>query len=297
MNNIIHVHNQLRKRYYPAASENAEDSLKKRIKKENKRKSKKRKQETLVRNNRALASLITGGAAKERFSVPNPSKIRKTELTALNTKTLTPRKLYELLKYLLENNYFHEDATECILSILSVLEVTKIQSKASVKYEKSSKTPKNFLKGQKSLFDIFQTEKSEDKNFFENVTTLRMLLFSMTVVRRVMEIISLAVTQKVAKMIAKTESNIFRSYTPPPPPHFHCFPSTTTTTTTFLLFFPPPPPPHHHHHFYCFPSSSPFLLFFPPPHFYCFLSFAHSFHFFFSTRFYKRLPTAIFSSF
>ena len=49
LNNIIHVHNQLRKRYYPAASENAEDRRRKMRKKENKRKSKKRKQEILVR--------------------------------------------------------------------------------------------------------------------------------------------------------------------------------------------------------------------------------------------------------
>ena len=77
---------------------------------------------------------------------------------------------------------------------------------------------------------------------------------------------------------------------PPPPPHFYCFSSTTTTTvTTFLvfslhhptttfLFFPPPPPLSPH--FYCFPPPP------PPPHFYCFPS----------TKFYKRLPTAIFSS-
>ena len=52
-----------------------------------------------------------------------------------------------------------------------------------------------------------------------------------------------------------------------------------------FIIFPPPPP-----HFYCFPSSS-------SSSFYCFLSFTHSFHFSFSTRFYKRLPTAIFSSF
>ena len=78
----------------------------------------------------------------------------------------------------------------------------------------------------------------------------------------------------------------------PPPPHFYCFPSTTTTTgTTFLLFslhhhhhhisivfFPPPPPPPH---FYCFPPAP------QPPHFHCFPS----------TRFYKRLPAAILSSF
>ena len=49
-NNIIHVHNQLRKQYYPAASENAENRRRKRRKKENKGKSKKRKEEILARN-------------------------------------------------------------------------------------------------------------------------------------------------------------------------------------------------------------------------------------------------------
>ena len=131
--------------------------------KENKHKSKKRKQETLVRNGQASASFLTGTAAEDRFSVPNPSKIRKAELTVLNTKTLTPRKHLEPLKYLLENNYFHEDARECILSILSVLEVRKEQTKASAKQEKNSKTQKNILKGQTSLYDIFQTKKSEDE--------------------------------------------------------------------------------------------------------------------------------------
>ena len=65
---------------------------------------------------------MTGSATEDRFSVPNPSEIRKTEL---------PRKHYETLKYLLENDFFHEDARECILSILSVLEVRKVQTKAS----------------------------------------------------------------------------------------------------------------------------------------------------------------------
>ena len=103
-----------------------------------------------MRNSQTLASLITGSAAEDRFSVPNPSKIRKAKLTALNKKTLTPRKHYGPLKYLLEiNDFFLEDARECILSILSVLEVRKVQTKASAKHEKSSKTPKNFLTGQK----------------------------------------------------------------------------------------------------------------------------------------------------
>ena len=117
--------------------------------------------------------MITGSAAEDRFSVPNPSKIRNAELTALNTKTLTPRKHYEPLKYLLENDFFHEDARECILNILSVLEVRKVQTKASAKHEKSSKTPKNFLTGQKSLFEIFQAKKSEDGKVVEESDNLK----------------------------------------------------------------------------------------------------------------------------
>ena len=68
----------------------------------------------------------------------------------------------------------------------------------------------------------------------------------------------------------------------PPPPNFYCFLSSSSSSSSFYCFPPPPP------HFYCFSSSS--------SSFYCFLSFAYSFHFFFSTRFYIRLPTAIFSS-
>ena len=105
-----------------------------------------------------------------------------------------------------------------------------------------------------------------------------------------------------------------------PPPHFYCF---SLLLLLISIVFPPSPPSH----FYCFSllfllistvfassSSSSFLLFSLPvlvfisivfpsfssssssSSFYCFLSFDHSFHFFFSTRFYKRLPTAIFSS-
>ena len=52
--------------------------------------------------------------------------------------------------------------------------------------------------------------------------------------------------------------------------------------------------------FYCFPSSSSassFLLFFSPPHSIVFYPSPTRFIFFFSSRFYKRLPTAILSSF
>ena len=72
----------------------------------------------------------------------------------------------------------------------------------------------------------------------------------------------------------------------------YCFPSSTTTSTatTFLLFSL-----HHHHHIsIVFPPPPP-----PPPHFYCFppppTPPPHWFHCFPSTRFYKRLPTAILS--
>ena len=93
---------------------------------------------------------------------------------------------------------------------------------------------------------------------------------------------------------------------------FLCSPSSSFPLFSLLLLlllisivFPPPP----HHHFYCFSLLLLIsIVFSPPAHFYffpsssssssfyCFLFFAHSFHFFFSTRFYKRLPTAIFSS-
>ena len=87
---------------------------------------------------------------------------------------------------------------------------------------------------------------------------------------------------------------------PPPPPHFYCFPSTTTTSATTFLLFSFHHHPHHHHrrrHYnisIVFPPPPP-----PPPHFYCFPSTTTttSFPLFPSTRFYKRLPTAILSSF
>ena len=77
---------------------------------------------------------------------------------------------------------------------------------------------------------------------------------------------------------------------PPPPPHFYCFLSstnttTTATTTTFLLFSVHQY--HHHHRYHRHHISIVFPPPPPPPHFYCFPS----------TRFYKRLPNAILSSF
>ena len=79
--------------------------------------------------------------------------------------------------------------------------------KACARHEKSSKTPKNLLAGQKSLLDVSKQKNLRIKRLLKKVTTLKMLLFSMTVVRRVVEMIVLAVTQEVVKVIAKTESD------------------------------------------------------------------------------------------
>ena len=77
--------------------------------------------------------------------------------------------------------------------------------------KKAQKTPKNLLMGQKSLFDIFQAKNLRVKRLLKKVTTLKMLPLSMIVVRRVVEMITLAVTQEVVKVIAKTESDLVLS--------------------------------------------------------------------------------------
>ena len=77
--------------------------------------------------------------------------------------------------------------------------------------KKAQKPQKNFLTGQKSLFDIFQAKNLRMKRLLKKVTSSKMLLFSMTVARRVVEMIALAVTQEVVKVIAKTESDLVLS--------------------------------------------------------------------------------------
>ena len=59
-------------------------------------------------------------------------------------------------------------------------------------------------KRKKSLFDIFKAKNLRMKRLLKKVTTLKMLLFSMTVLRRVVEMIALAVTQQIVKAISKT---------------------------------------------------------------------------------------------
>ena len=113
-----------------------------------------------------------------------------------------PEKNYEPLKYLLENDFFHEDARECILNILSVLEVRKVQTKASEKDEKSSKTPNTSSRGKNPDLKFSKQKNLRMERLLKKVTTLKMSLFSMTVVRRAVEVV---------KVIAKTESDLVLS--------------------------------------------------------------------------------------
>ena len=77
--------------------------------------------------------------------------------------------------------------------------------------KKAQKPQKTFFEGQKSLLHIFKQKNLRMKRLLKKVTTLKMLLFSMTVVGRVVEMIVLAVTQEVVKVIAKTESDLVLS--------------------------------------------------------------------------------------
>ena len=64
----------------------------------------------------------------------------------------------------------------------------------------------------KNPYLIFSKQKNlRMERLLKKVTTSKMLLFSMTVVRRVVEMIALTVTQEVVKVIAKTESDLVLS--------------------------------------------------------------------------------------
>ena len=77
--------------------------------------------------------------------------------------------------------------------------------------KKAQKPQKTSSRG-KNPYLIFCKQKNlRMKRLLKKVTTLKMLLFSMTVVRRVVEMIALAVTQKVVKVIAKTENDLVLS--------------------------------------------------------------------------------------
>ena len=84
---------------------------------------------------------------------------------------------------------------------------------------------------------------------------------------------------------------------PPPPPHFYCFPSSTTTATSLLISLHLHHHRHHHRHhhisivlFHHQRHHHISIVFPPPPQ-------PRHFYYFPSTRFYKRIPTAILSSF
>ena len=165
LNNIIHVQNQLRKRYHPAACVNAEERRRKRRVKENKRKSNKRKEQTLLKNAQKLANIVTGTESGDRILGSNPLKIGMDELSALNKKMLTPRKHLQPLKFLLEKNYFHEDAMESIVSIISVLkERQRLTKKTSENKRKKRNNNEAPPRGQQTLFDVFQVKKCDTAN-------------------------------------------------------------------------------------------------------------------------------------
>ena len=67
---------------------------------------------------------------------------------------------------------FHEDARQCILSILSVLEAGKVQ-KGLCKAWKKLKNPKKLPRGAKIPIRYFQSKKSEDKKVVEESDNLK----------------------------------------------------------------------------------------------------------------------------
>ena len=77
---------------------------------------------------------------------------------------------------------------------------------------KEAQKPQKTSPRGKSPYLIFSKQKNlRMKRLLKKVTTLKMLLFSMTVVRRVVEMITLAVAQEVVNVIAKTESDLLLS--------------------------------------------------------------------------------------
>ena len=98
VNGIMHVHGQLRKRFCPGSSENAETKRQKRSAKENKRKLQNRKKTMLLKNAKDLAVLLAGETFSNLFSSDEDGKelinekITASHLTSLNHQMLTPRK-------------------------------------------------------------------------------------------------------------------------------------------------------------------------------------------------------------
>ena len=77
--------------------------------------------------------------------------------------------------------------------------------------KKAQKPQKTSSRGKNPYFKFSKQKNLRMERLLKKVTTLKMLLFSMTVVRRVVEMIALAVIQEVVKVIAKTESDLVLS--------------------------------------------------------------------------------------
>ena len=76
---------------------------------------------------------------------------------------------------------------------------------------KSSKTPKNFLTGQKSLFEIFQAKKSEDGKVVEETDNLKNVAVRHDSSEESCGDDSACSDSEVVKVIAKTESDLVLS--------------------------------------------------------------------------------------
>ena len=178
VNGIMHVHEQLRKRFCPGSSENAEMKRQKRSAKENKRKLRNRKKKALLKNARNLAVLLAGETFSNLFSSDEDGineKITASHLTSSNHRMLTPRKHLNALKFLLEKEIFHKGAVDTVQSIISILQTRKSKGKICAK-----KRRKRFElePGQQSLFDVLkrkaeesmgeQNEEDEDKEASDN---------------------------------------------------------------------------------------------------------------------------------
>ena len=74
VNRIMHVHRQLRKRFCPGSSENAEMKRQKRSAKENKCELRNKNNKTLLKNARNLAVLLAGETFSNLFSSDEDGK-------------------------------------------------------------------------------------------------------------------------------------------------------------------------------------------------------------------------------
>ena len=142
VNGIMHVHEEVRKRFCPGSSENAEMKRQKRSSKENKRKLRNRKKKTLLKNARNLAVLLAGETFSNLFSSDEDGKelinekITASHLTSLNHRMLTPRKHLNASKFLLEKEIFHKGAVDTVQSIISILQTRKSKRKICPKRRK-----------------------------------------------------------------------------------------------------------------------------------------------------------------